>query len=71
LQSKTDNVVLILDPDGKLEYINESFVKLNKLSIEDLKKNYGETIYELSNNPNIREIIHDAITNKHSVNYES
>jgi ligand-binding sensor domain-containing protein/serine phosphatase RsbU (regulator of sigma subunit)/PAS domain-containing protein len=69
--SKTDNVVLILDPDGKLEYINESFVKLNKLSIEALKKNYGETIYELSNNPNIKEIINEAVANKRSVNYES
>ena len=28
--SKTDNVVLILDPEGRLEYVNESFVKLNK-----------------------------------------
>jgi PAS domain S-box-containing protein len=69
--SKTDNVVLILDPDGKLEYINESFVKLNKLSIDDLKKTYGETIYELSNNPNIREIIKEAVSNRRSVNYES
>jgi PAS domain S-box-containing protein len=69
--SKTDNVVVILSPDGKLEYINESFVKLNKLSMEDLKKNYGETIYELSNNPNIRGIIEEAVSNKRSVNYES
>ena len=69
--SKTDNVVLILDPDGKLEYINESFVKLNKMNMADLEKNYGKTIYELSNNPNIREIIQDAVKNKRSVNYES
>ena len=69
--SKTDNVVLILDADGKLEYINESFVKLNKLSMEELKKNYGDTIYELSNNPGIRDIVNDAVTNKRSVSYES
>lgn len=69
--SKTDNVVLILDADGKLEYINESFVKQNNLTIEELKKNYGETIFELSNNPNIKEIIEDAVNNKRSVNYES
>jgi len=69
--SKTDNVVLILDPDGKLEYVNESFVKLNKLNMEDLKKKYGETIYELSNNPDIHTIVLDAVSNKRSVNYES
>lgn len=69
--SKTDNVVLILDADGRLEYVNESFEKRNNISFEDLKKNHGETIYELSNNANIKEIINDAIINKRSVNYES
>jgi PAS domain S-box-containing protein len=69
--SKTDNVVLILDATGKLEYVNESFTKRNKMTIDELKKNYGETIYELSNNPNIKEIINDALSNKRSVNYES
>lgn len=69
--SKTDNVVLILDANGKLEYINESFVKLNKMTIDQLTKTYGETIYELSNNPNITEIVNEAVKNKRSVNYES
>lgn len=69
--SKTDNVVLILDADGRLEYINESFVKLNKLDMDQLKQKYGATIFELSNNPNIREIVEDAVSNKRSVNYES
>ena len=69
--SKTDNVVVIMDADGRVDYINESFVKLNKMTLSELKSRYGETIYELSNNPNIRSIITDAITNKRSVNYES
>ncbi|MDI1355632.1 MAG: two-component regulator propeller domain-containing protein [bacterium] len=69
--SKTDNVVLILDAAGKLEYINESFEKVNRMSIADLRRIYGESIYELSNNSRIREIIEDAVTNKRSVNYES
>lgn len=69
--SKTDNVVLILDPNGKLEYINESFEKLNGISMDELIKTYGDNIYDLSNNDNIREIINDAIQNKRSVNYES
>lgn len=69
--SKTDNVVLILDQDGRLEYINESFEKLNKMSIDEVKRKYGETIFELSNNPNIREIVNEAVTNRRSVNYES
>lgn len=69
--SKTDNVVLILDPQGKLEYINESFVKQNQMNLEEIKARYGETIYEISNNPNIRGIIEEAVNEKRSVHYES
>lgn len=68
--SKTDNVVMILDAKGKLEYVNESFVRHNKISLNELKK-YGETIYEVSNNPNIKHLVEDAINNKRSVKYES
>lgn len=69
--SKTDNVVLILDANGKLEYINESFVKRNKITMAELVKHHGETIFELSNHPNIRNIVEEAVRNKKSVNYES
>jgi PAS domain S-box-containing protein len=69
--SKTDNSVLILDPDGRLEYVNESFFKLNGLTLDDLKRNYGETIFEFSNNPNITDLVNEAVTRKKSVHYES
>ena len=69
--SKTDNVVLILDPAGNLEYINESFIRLHQLSMEELILKYGRTIFELSNHANIRQLIGEAIQNKKSINYES
>ncbi|MGZ3885658.1 MAG: two-component regulator propeller domain-containing protein, partial [Bacteroidia bacterium] len=68
--SRTDNVVLILDAEGRMEYVNESFVRLNKITLEELRKQ-GETIFEISNNPEIRSIVEDAVTNKHSVKYEA
>ncbi len=69
--SRTDNVVLILDAEGRLEYVNESFVRLNKLTLDDLKATYGETIFEISNYPDIKTIVAEAVYYKHSVNYES
>ncbi len=69
--SKTDNVVLILDANGKLEYVNESFVKLNNMNLAEITEKFGHTIFELSNNINIRSIVSDAVNNKRSVNYES
>jgi len=69
--SKTDNVVLILDAEGQLEYINESFIKLHNLNKEELIDKYGNSIYQLSNHPDIKQILQEAITNKKSVNYET
>lgn len=69
--SRTDNVVLILDPEGRLEYVNESFVKLNKTSLEELKRTVGDTIFEISNYPDIKTIVAEAVYEKKSVNYES
>lgn len=69
--SRTDNVVLILDADGRLEYVNESFVRLNRITLEELKRNVGETIFEISNNPNIKAIVSEAVAQKKSVNYEA
>jgi ligand-binding sensor domain-containing protein/serine phosphatase RsbU (regulator of sigma subunit) len=63
--SKTDNVVLILDPAGRLEYVNESFTKQHPVPAS------GKTIFELSSHPAIRDIIADAVANRKSVNYES
>ena len=69
--SKTDNVVLILSPDGSLEYVNESFLRLHNITLEELKTKYGNSIYELSNNENIRQIIDEAVAGRRSVSYES
>jgi serine phosphatase RsbU (regulator of sigma subunit) len=69
--SKTDNVVLILDKDGKLEYVNESFSRQHNMGVDQVKTKYGETIFELSNNPSIKELVDSAVSNKRSVSYES
>ncbi|MES2762157.1 MAG: two-component regulator propeller domain-containing protein [Bacteroidota bacterium] len=69
--SRTDNVVLILDAEGRLEYVNESFVRLNRITLEDLKREHGETIFEISNNPDIKRIVAEAVYHKKSVNYEA
>ena len=69
--SRTDNVVLILDPEGRLEYVNESFVKLNRITLEELRRDVGETIFEISNHPDIKTIVAEAVYYKRSVNYEA
>lgn len=69
--SKTDNVVLIMDAKGEIEYVNESFTRLNKLNLEQLRAATGGSIFDSSNNPRIRDIIKDCIDKRQSVVYES
>ncbi|MFZ5553267.1 MAG: tetratricopeptide repeat protein [Bacteroidota bacterium] len=69
--SETDNVVIIMDPNGKLEWVNESFEKLNAITLDELRKLKGETIFDVSNNPHIKEIVAESIKNKKSYTYES
>jgi PAS domain S-box-containing protein len=69
--SKTDNVVIIMDSSGKIEYVNDSFIRLNKISLEELKNKFGDTIFDISNNASIHEIVNESIAKKQSVVYES
>jgi PAS domain S-box-containing protein len=68
---ETGNVILIMDAQGRVEWINDSFQRLNKVTLEELKKKRGETIFEVSNNPEIRSIVEKCIRERRSVVYES
>lgn len=68
---QTENSILILSADGTLEWVNRSFEVLNNLSLPEFKKKYGNTIYDVSNNPEIRNIISNCITGKKTVRYEA
>ena len=68
--SKTDNIVLVLNPEGDIEYVNESFQKLNRISLKEiLEKKLN--IFNSSNNSKIKSIVEEAVKNKRSVKYES
>ncbi len=68
---ETENSILILSADGTLEWVNSSFEKLNALSLLEFKKKFGNTIYDVSNNPDIRQIIDGCIAARKTVRYES
>ncbi len=69
--SETENVILIMDADGTVEWVNQSFFKLNGITVDELKRQKGNTIYEISNNPEIRTIINTAVSEKRTMVYES
>jgi PAS domain S-box-containing protein len=68
---KTENIILILDKDGNVEWISDSFQRLNNTTLEQLVAQRGKNIRQISNNPNIGQILDRVISEKVSVNYES
>lgn len=68
---KTNNVILILDKNGNIEWVSSSFERLNKITLAELIASKGSNILTISGNQNIKEIFHKVINEKRSCTYES
>ena len=68
--SETDNGVIICGPSGTLEWINTGMERLLGFTLDEWKKQ-GNTLQEISHNPNIQEKVERSIGSKQSVSYES
>ena len=66
---ETDNVVIIADSTGNIEWINESYTKLYGYTIEEFKEKFGNSILTGSSNPEINNIIQKCMNEKVSVKY--
>ncbi len=69
--SETDNAVMIFDEKKELEWVNVGFEKQTGYSLREVKAGLGNTIYDISSNPVIRDIITECIRGKSSATYES
>lgn len=69
--SKTDNIVVISDAQGEIEWVNESFEKTYGYSMDEFKKNFGTNLIKTSSNSKISELIQTAVSEKHSAEYIS
>lgn len=66
---ETDNVVIIADSTGNIEWINESYTKLYGYTIEEFKEKFGKSILTGSSNPKINSVIQKCMDEKISVKY--
>jgi len=69
--SETENIILITDENGNLEWINDSFIRLNNLSKEQLISERGPNIRTISNNPEMSKILEQCKTSKKPYQYDS
>ncbi|MFY9310993.1 MAG: tetratricopeptide repeat protein [Bacteroidia bacterium] len=68
--SETDNGVVICEPNGTLEWINQGMVRLLGYTLNEWREQ-GNTLQEISYNPNIGEKVNYSISSKQTVSYES
>ncbi len=68
--SETDNGVLIFGANGEIEWVNDGFKRLQGYGLEELKQR-GKTLEMISNNPDIKLLISQAIENKKSSIYQA
>ncbi|OFX87401.1 MAG: hypothetical protein A2W99_07105 [Bacteroidetes bacterium GWF2_33_16] len=68
---ETDNAIVIVDPNGKLEWINEGFTRMYGYYLNELKSKYSDSFLGFSHTSNIKELFDHCIKFKESRIYES
>lgn len=68
--SETDNVVIIINKNAEIEWVNEGFTRLFGYSLDEYKKIYA-TLYEGSQKDNIKDIVKKCIESGKTDTYES
>ncbi|PLX00137.1 MAG: hypothetical protein C0594_16025, partial [Marinilabiliales bacterium] len=69
--SETDNSVIITDPKGNIEWVNEGFTKLYGYSLHEFTTEKGASLQEISSSSEIEEFIDECINTGKSVTYNS
>ena len=69
--SKSDNLVLMADANGVIEWVNEGFTRLTGYTLEEWRREKGHTLRESSAHPEIDRLISRALQSKTSQVYET
>jgi PAS domain S-box-containing protein len=69
--SQTDNAILIANPTGEVEWINEGYTRLYGYTWEEFIKEKGTNIKNTSSNANIEQVFNLSLSEKKSQMYEA
>lgn len=67
--SETDNAVVIMEANGKIEWVNKAFSKIYGYSLSELFEHKGNTIFATSSYEKIEEIFNLVKNSKNSYTY--
>lgn len=68
---KSENLILLCDKNGRIEWLNESYHEKNNYSGEELETFVGRELAEVSHYPQIKKVIKQAVHTKSKVSYEA
>ncbi len=69
--SRSENTIVICNPEAEMIWANDSFIRTFGSSLEEFKKERGNTIHDISSNPDIKKVIEECISKKTGIVYES
>ncbi|MCK4663133.1 MAG: SpoIIE family protein phosphatase [Bacteroidales bacterium] len=69
--SETDNAVVIIDANGKTEWINEGFTRMTGYTLDEIWAIKGHDFIKTSSNPNINKELNKCKEHKISVIYST
>jgi PAS domain S-box-containing protein len=69
--SKSQNTVVICNADLEFEWANDAFTHNYKCTLEEFKKEHGNTIMEASGYPEIKKVINECLSKKEGTTYEA
>ncbi len=68
---ETDNAVIIMDADGKLEWVNEGLTRMYGFTFEEYLEERGRSFFEVSSNPEIKKLFEECKTHGKAIHYVS
>src|SRR5690554_2193176 len=69
--TKSENLILLADRNGRIEWLNENYHEKNNYSGAELESFVGKELAEVSHYPKIQSVIDEAIRTKKKVVYEA
>ncbi len=68
---ETDNIVIIADASGRIEWINEAMARIGGYTLETLRREVGETLKDIYQNPALEGAMRKAVEEGVSSVFES
>jgi PAS domain S-box-containing protein len=68
---KSDNSIVIINPEGKIEWVNKGFVKLYEYSLDEFKDIFGKTVGNFGIDQKLRQSLENSAETKKPVIYEN